>query len=294
MGDGGSGGPVVTETAGVAVRKRAELGEYWIPAIVIEVASTLDRPARVRITESVPEEVDTADLEFHPDYGRSYWEAEDGELTFERTLSPHETYRTVYGVVSGSEADVRALKREDTAVDVDPDTGGSGGIKPDRTDVHDDASGTARETSVEEQQDRQARVLDRLVAEVREGSLTPDQRAALRELFDGGDVDAPLEARVAHLQNQLADLQAYTDALEAFLAEQGSGEDAIGRLADLEASVNSLEASVADHGERLDALAQNLESVHAAVEDVESDIEDMSHTWEQLRRLFRSEDAITQ
>jgi len=133
-----------------------------------------------------------------------------------------------------------------------------------------------------------------IVAEVREGSLTPDQRAALRELFDGGDVDAPLEARVAHLQNQLADLQAYTDALEAFLAEQGSGEDAIGRLADLEASVNSLEASVADHGERLDALAQNLESVHAAVEDVESDIEDMSHTWEQLRRLFRSEDAITQ
>jgi chromosome segregation ATPase len=93
----------------------------------------------------------------------------------------------------------------------------------------------------------------------------------LREIFTAEvQGDARLEARIRHLQTEVADLKAYTSALEEFLDQYGSGETVVDRLDD-----------------RLEGVAADLDAMAATVEAHDDDLATMEERLDRLDRRHR-------
>jgi len=153
-------------------------------------------------------------------------------------------------------------------------------------------------------------VASALAAEIRNGDVAEEDLELLREELDigsGGGEGGPMEARVEKLQTDVSDLEAYIDALEEFLEENGTGEDIItdvqddvesfrSRLDDVEDTsestadrVSGFEDSMDELGEDLQALKGDvkdiegeLDGIRATVEDIESDIEEVDDLEERI------------
>ncbi|ESS06240.1 MAG: hypothetical protein A07HB70_01790 [uncultured archaeon A07HB70] len=95
----------------------------------------------------------------------------------------------------------------------------------------------------------------------------------------GGEPTVPtsVEVRLDRLQSTVADLSAYTDALENFLDEEGDGQQAIeGFRADveqLEGEVASLDETMAGVESRLDEMTVTVEEAREAAEDIDPETE---------------------
>lgn len=162
--------------------------------------------------------------------------------------------------------------------------------------VADEGAGEGTERGVVEVGDES--VVAALAAEIRAGDVDDDDLAALRDALgverEGGSVDA----RISRLQSDIADLQAYSDALEEFLEEDGDTQTLLrelqGDIADVESEIESvreradantdslsefdaelteLEATVSEVDGRLDDLAGRLDDVEGAVGDVREEAE---------------------
>ncbi|PSQ13940.1 hypothetical protein BRD02_11010 [Halobacteriales archaeon QS_8_69_73] len=98
-----------------------------------------------------------------------------------------------------------------------------------------------------------------LAAEIRDGAVPAEDLKTLRAALgmSGGGSTA---ARVEHLQSRVADLEAYTEALEAFLDEEGGAA----------AVVDDLRTGLATTKERLDALESEVAALRAAVDGDEA------------------------
>ncbi len=110
-----------------------------------------------------------------------------------------------------------------------------------------------------------------LAAEIRQKNVSGEDLKLLRRALDvaaqedGGGSD---RARIAQVQDDIADLRAYTSALEEFLDENGTGDELI---EDFEQQLNSFD-------DRLEAVQSELESNSQNVSDMGSEIEEMSET----------------
>jgi len=117
-----------------------------------------------------------------------------------------------------------------------------------------------------------------LAKELRAGNVSYDDRRLLREelLPEEGSTDA----RIQHLQNQVADLEAYTEALEAFLDEEGGAQavldDTEAKVDDLAEDVAAVEETVADVDDEVYSLGDDIEDVEDDVEDVSRDVDEVS------------------
>jgi len=156
-----------------------------------------------------------------------------------------------------------------------------------------DAEGDAETASVES-------LVGALAAELRNGNVDKDDVKLLRKAFDlvddgsGGSVDA----RIQRLQTEIADLLAYTDALEEFLDENGTAEQTIEgfreeveslqselqevgelargheeALADVQTTVDGVESTVDSLESELDGVLEEVESVRSEVGDVEESVD---------------------
>lgn len=106
-----------------------------------------------------------------------------------------------------------------------------------------------------------------LIKELRDGDVDPEDRRMLRdELLD---TEGSTEARLAHLQQRVSDLEAYADALEAFIDEEGTAEAIISELRD---DVAGLERSVRATDDRVDQALEELASVDDRLETVADDV----------------------
>ncbi|WP_228842314.1 hypothetical protein [Halococcus agarilyticus] len=208
-----------------------------------------------------PEGVSANDLGFNPDYGGEHWSIEDGYAVFERRLAPSEEYRTVYGVrnvdldssqVTGDPViDVTAVDASDGEDDSHVETPGgtsTGGTSTTST------GGTGSVGAA-------------LAAEIRDGDLSAADRELLVEEFGRSGSD---EARLAHLQSRISDLEAYSDALEAFIDEHGTGreviEDASDRLDTIESEVDDLAERTEDNETTIDRLGERTEETETDVD----------------------------
>lgn len=107
-----------------------------------------------------------------------------------------------------------------------------------------------------------------LIKELREGDVDAEHRRLLRdELLD---TEGTMEARVSHLQQRMSDLEAYTDALEAFIAEEG-GAQAV--LADLRSDFEELQSELQSTTDHLDEATDRMEAMDNRVESVAEDAE---------------------
>ena len=114
-----------------------------------------------------------------------------------------------------------------------------------------------------------SRVAEQLLDELESGGVTERERVELRRRL-GVDPRTSTEARIDHLQTRVEKLTAYTDALEAFLDENGTARDL---LEDLQADVGSLHERSVTAAEDRDALRADVDDVEAKTDAVEEAID---------------------
>lgn len=107
-----------------------------------------------------------------------------------------------------------------------------------------------------------------LATEIREGDLSDADRELLREELKYQDSGS--EVRIKHLQSRMSDLEAYIDALEEFVDENGPArqliEDTNDQLEVIEAELDTLD-------ERTTENAGNIDALEGRADDHENDID---------------------
>lgn len=132
--------------------------------------------------------------------------------------------------------------------------------------------------------DSNGRLLDELAGEIRAAESDDPELIAVRDALGLDPVRASVETRIEHLQSSIADLEAYADALEAFLDENGDAQQLIDdvrteyeetteRLDDVEALAEDATESVSTVEERFEAEIEDLDS---EIEALESDLDAIS------------------
>ena len=214
----------------------------------------------------------------------------------------------------------------------DPDTGGLGDGTEDETEAGAESeaprandseaerslsSAVASETSLSDDpsteddgspsvQEGDGSLVEALADEIRDGSADDDDLMKLRDALGLDLATASVEARIEHLQSSVADLEAYTDSLEAFLDEEGDAQTLISdtkaryeaideRVGELEGQVSELRSDLDDRpadvetvvDERIDSeleevrsdlgeLVERLDDEGKAREEIRADLEDLS------------------
>jgi predicted nucleic acid-binding Zn-ribbon protein len=139
-------------------------------------------------------------------------------------------------------------------------------------------------------------VVTALVNEIEEGTVDDGQLEVLREeLGVNGDDSggAAVDARIESLQSDVSDLEAYIDALEEFLNENGKGEDLIedvqeqideleGKLSGFEDDIESNSDDVSSLSSDLDELDDDLSKIKADIKDFGDDIEEIEGSIDSL------------
>jgi prefoldin subunit 5 len=111
-------------------------------------------------------------------------------------------------------------------------------------------------------------LLDSLADEIEAADPDDPELAAIRDALGMNLTPKSTEARIEHLQSTVADLDAYTDALEEFLDHNG---DAQSLLADLQ---SDYEATM----DRLDDIETKTESNDEAIVDLDAELESKLET----------------
>jgi len=114
---------VVESDAGVTVEKSYEPEDFPVPAIAFVIRSERDEPASIRLVDTVPQEVRSEDIGFHPEYGAEFWEQEGNTITFTRTFEPDEEFVTVCGLRGQAADDIDRFLTEPRLDSVEPSGG---------------------------------------------------------------------------------------------------------------------------------------------------------------------------
>jgi len=122
-----------------------------------------------------------------------------------------------------------------------------------------------------------------LATEIREGEVDDDDMAVLQdelELEGSGDGDgAAVDARIEKLQTDLADMEAYIDALEEFLEENGQGseliEDVQNSLGDLESQMDEIEDGIEDNADDIASLEGKVNNIKGDMQSLKGDVKDV-------------------
>ncbi|MHB9286451.1 hypothetical protein ACKVMT_05365 [Halobacteriales archaeon Cl-PHB] len=115
-------------------------------------------------------------------------------------------------------------------------------------------------------------LVDTLAKELEAGAPADESLAVLKTELGGDAAPGSLAARVDRLQTDMADLRAYTGALEDFLDENGSGQEI---LADHENHLESID-------DRLSAVESTVTTVEDDLETVESEIDEVTTAVDEL------------
>jgi len=319
MSDSQTYDPVTVSSDGVTVAKRFEADEFPVPAIAFRIESSRSETVAIKLVDSVPEDVAVEDLGFHPEYGSEYWTIDDQTITFERDIEPESEYTTVYGIRSTGTDNVEQFLTEPTIEMVDPpldeeegdvlDESSSDVVKdviagesdsvPGLDDEGDDEIETLnlKDPNAPEQEQGEdggdgedggtepSNVTTTLLAEIHHGAVDEDVVRALRKELSvngassGGSGGGATDARIQHLQSEVSDLSAYTEALEEFLADNGTGdqmiEDFRDRLASFENELDQIQSMAMENDEQMDSVQSEVTRVSGQVSDVEDTVTSM-------------------
>jgi prefoldin subunit 5 len=138
-------------------------------------------------------------------------------------------------------------------------------------------------------------LLDALTAELE--AADAGTRAAFRDALGVGGTNS-VDVRLEHLQKRVDTLAAYSDAMEAFIDENGSGMEVVeevqaalarvdDRVADLEDRIDALQ-SVDD---RVDDLDERVEAVDGRYEDLDERVEAVDGRYEDLDERVEAVDG---
>ncbi|AGN01689.1 putative coiled coil protein [Salinarchaeum sp. Harcht-Bsk1] len=140
-------------------------------------------------------------------------------------------------------------------------------------------------------------VLARFVDAVDSRDLTETERDRLRSAL-GLETTTSTEVRVRHLQSNLADLEAYVDAMEAFIDERGTARTLLdrheGRVEDLRSTLDrhdeglaELRTGFVDHEQRIETTDSRVGAVEERVDELEADRDRLDACVESIELLVQ-------
>ena len=303
----------VTVTAeGVTVVKRFEEDEFPVPAIAFEFESDRDESVTVRMSDTVPAQIEVEDLGFHPEYGSEFWTIDDETITFERELDAGDTYTTVYGIRATGSDDVEQFLTEPTIEKVDPplpedQTEEAEDIIPETDDdvVKDAISGDGEIPGLEDDGDDEAEDSEDITLNLNDPNESGEVQATSESAGDGA-VSLEGTSLAGALANEIRqqnvsgeDLKLLRRALDVAEQKDGANKARIEQLqsdiSDLRAYTSALEefleengtgqeliedfeAELASFGNRLESIQSELDANSEEVQSVSEDVEDVSET----------------
>jgi len=313
---------------GVTVTKRFEEDEFPVPAIAFEFKSDRNEGVTVRLTDTVPDDIEVEDLGFHPEYGSEYWTIDDDVITFERDLDANSSYTTVYGIRATGSDDVQQFLAEPTLESVEPplpdDTEHEDVIPESGDDVVKEAiAGDGEIPGLEEEDDEDDEDEDVGTLDLKDpndsggggsqqaASQTEETQAETTEEADGTDGtadaavtiddDSLISAMATEIrQNNVSadDVKLLRQAFEIAAEEGGSTAAKIEQIqsdiADLRAYTNSLEEFLDDNGtaeEMIGEFEQQIEEFGDQLDSFESEID--SNT-SQLNAMNEEVDSVSE
>jgi predicted nucleic acid-binding Zn-ribbon protein len=232
------------------------------------------------LTEPVIESVDPPLPDSEKEEEEDEETADDGAGSDD--IVPESDDDIVKDVISG-EGDVPGLEDEDDATDEeietldlkdpnDPDDAGttvtaeSGGDSDAETEEGTD--------SVDVDTDS---VVSAMAEEIRQNNVPVDDLKLVQRAIDkladrdgASSGDGAHDARVDKLQSDIADLRAYTDALEEFLEEEGTGDQLI---RDFESQLDEFDQSLERIQSELSETTDTVSEVRGEMDEVTSDVE---------------------
>jgi phage shock protein A len=304
---------VVVERAGITVEKSFEPEDFPVPAIAFVIRSERDEPTDIRIVDSVPDDVPTQDIGFHPKYGADFWNVEDDQIVFEREFETGEEYTTVYGLRAKDTDDIDrfltepAIEGLDDAETVGDIIGEDAPEDESETDSEDDGiDETAADTGVSldlddpSESDTADEGDDAAADATGEAETTPDPRAeASTDDLEAAVAEAETETE-AGADDEAADTDANgadeidvaVDEVEGATAAEGNGTDEAAveavtpddLAATLAAEIRAGEVDDEDLATLRDALGADLDdvepgvpgSVEARIEKLQSDVSEVA------------------
>jgi hypothetical protein len=127
-------------------------------------------------------------------------------------------------------------------------------------------------------------IVSELADEIRNTDVDDDDLLELRDALGLDLASASVEARIEHLQSETSDLQAYTDAFEAFLDEEGDAQTLIAEAREgyeetndrLDAIETELENARSDLDDQLETINETIdERIDSELEEIKSDLESL-------------------
>jgi len=124
-------------------------------------------------------------------------------------------------------------------------------------------------------------VVAAIADEIRQNSVSIDDlklltRAIEKLSDDGSSGDGVQDARVDKLQKDIADLRAYTDALEEFLEENGTGDQLIqdfeDQLDEVSGSLDQMQAELSETSETVEDVREEMDAVSSEVDDIGTEV----------------------
>lgn len=287
---------VEIEREGVVVEKSFEPDDFPVPAIAFVIRSERDVPVDVTLVDVVPDDIQAEDIGFHPKYGAEHWRNDGDRLIFERTFEAGEEYTTVYGLRARDTEDVGRFLGEPELAEVDPPKDSSEVVRdvigegeaPGTSD--DDLEAAIAAADVESTAPSQGAsspeatgaeageatavspesVASMLAEGIRAGRVSDSDMEVLRDaLGTGDDSSNSLEVRMDHLQSEVADLKAYSDALEEFIDENGEARTL---LRDLRGTVEGVRDDVAEVEREIETVSTEMAETTGRVEDLGEDV----------------------
>lgn len=315
---------------GVELRKHYTESEYNLPSVVYELTSDRREPVSVRIVEELDETLDPSNIGFRKEESKKNWTVRGMELILDCELPPESTCEKVFALRPESTYDPEELVTDPDKFEVTPkdpltvNSKRSGSFKrsastteenrngaidhaEDSTEPGDtdsspideislgpDSDGPVARESHDKQPDESETLIDRLVAELEAEAGSKESREYLRENFAAKSRSNSVDARIRQLQSDLADLRAYTNALETFLDDRGSANEIIGEFEDridsFEDELSSLESNVDNHEELISNVQNRSDGIEERLESTSSDLDSLTGTVEELRTDLSSID----
>jgi archaellum component FlaC len=143
-------------------------------------------------------------------------------------------------------------------------------------------------------------VVAAMANEIRQNNVSANDVKLLKRALDAvsndDDPDGGVNtARLNRIQNDIADLRAYTDALEQFLAENGTGDEVIEefseRLDSFESELDSFEAEIDSAKSAAQAATEEIDELGNEVDGIDNDLSDVEGTVDSIEGELDSLEA---
>ena len=322
---------VTVASEGVTVTKRFEEDEFPVPAIAFEFESSRDEGVTVRLTDTVPDDIEVEDLGFHPEYGSEYWTIDDDHITFERDLDANSSYTTVYGIRATGSDDIQQFLAEPTLESVDPPLpegeshedivpGTSDDVVKDAIAGDGEIPGLEDEEDDEDDEEDDVGTLDLKDPNEPEGGTAEastdgaegdaDTEAEADADTDGaaaegGEVTVPDDSLIGAMAEEIRqknvsaeDVKLLRRVFEIAAEEGGSTAAKIDQIqsdiADLRAYTTSLEEFLDDNGtaeQLIEEFKEQVEQFEQQLDDVEAALDEQS---EQIESVDESVDSMSE